>query len=237
MAAGSKISDRVTEVKEIYYTIMNNSTNKFYENNSVLVATALLEAEGILVSQAALGRIGQFLQLVLEWNDFAHLVSAGDTGRLTGHVVDSLGLAGYVRAFAGSRGWLDIGTGGGFPALVVKCVLPEVPLWMVERNERKAGFLIRAVAALGIPEARVIRAEFPRLPERVEAGVVTARAVERPEKVAGAILGYMGVGTTWLCQGAAPEGACGERFHVEHVVDAWAEQGLRRGALHRVTRV
>lgn len=226
----------MTEVKGFQYTIMNNSINLFNDDLCWNAACELLEAAGVPVLPEAVERLNQLIVLVGEWNAFAHLVSAGDAARLPEHVVDSVSLTGYVRDGAGERGWIDIGTGGGFPALVVKCLLPEVPLWMVERNERKAGFLIRAVAALGLKEARVVRAEFPHLPGRIDAGVVTARAVERPEVVGRAILCYMEPGMTWLCQGTVPVGVQGAGFHVEHIEDAWSDQGLRRGSLHRIGR-
>lgn len=89
------------------------------------------------------------------------------------HVVDSLQLADFVPADADSL--LDLGSGGGFPGLVLAIAVPGRRIHVVEADKRKAAFLSHAVLTLELPNVTVI-------PERIEAvdllaDVVTARAV------------------------------------------------------------
>jgi 16S rRNA (guanine527-N7)-methyltransferase len=175
--------------------------------------------------------------LTREWNSYASLVSNRDVDRLEQHVADSLSLCTYIKeGVQGGNPWLDVGTGGGFPAIPLKIVLEDAPTAWVERSERKVGFLTKAAAELGLNEVKIHHCEFPHLPVRLEPGVVTARAVERPERVMKQVLDYLPVGGFFLCQTSAVGDLGGGVFHVEHIVDAWSGSGYRRGELYRIRR-
>ena len=92
------------------------------------------------------------------------------------HVVDSLsGL--LVPEIATARGIVDIGSGGGFPGLVLAVALPEIPVTLVESERRKADWLVRASARF--PNVRVVadRSETLARAERGAFPVATARAL------------------------------------------------------------
>lgn len=198
-------------------------------------AAELLRTEGIDLSDGALDRIARHVALIGEWNRRVSLVSAGDLAHLwERHVVDSLGLAAIVAQRGGQ--WLDIGSGGGFPALPVAAVLPAVEVLLLERSERKVGFLRRAVASMALPNARVVFGEFPREAAEFSPSVITARAVEKPAALMKQLTGYLPVGAAFLAQFDAVQVAFGPAFHVERVDDAWSRAGLRRGTLAVVTR-
>jgi 16S rRNA (guanine527-N7)-methyltransferase len=76
--------------------------------------------------------------------------------------------------------WIDLGTGGGSPALPLKVVRPAAALTMVEAKVRKAAFLREAVRALGFSDAEVENERFEttagQRPEAAE--LVTVRAVK-----------------------------------------------------------
>lgn len=75
----------------------------------------------------------------------------------------------------------DLGSGGGFPGLVLAMARPERPATLVEATEKKCAFLEQAAAELGLQQVRVIcaRAEtVGRDPAfRGQFPVVTARAL------------------------------------------------------------
>src|SRR5262249_7687346 len=80
-----------------------------------------------------------------------------------------------------ARRWLDLGSGGGFPGLVIACALAEAPaarVHLIESNGKKAAFLRAAVHVTGAPaivhQAR-IEQMGTKLAESIE--VVTARAL------------------------------------------------------------
>jgi 16S rRNA (guanine527-N7)-methyltransferase len=199
---------------------------------------ALLTSEGIDLSEAAEAKIAAYCELIAEWNDFSSLVSAGDLQAVwPKHVADSLSLAGEVLRVAGPGGTLlDIGSGGGFPAIPIKIVLPGLRVVLVERSKRKAGFLQKAIGALGLDGVTIGEGDFPREVKPEGAQVVTARAVEKGKKVLASITQVLEPGMVFLCQSGDPRGELGDTFHVEHVEDGWTEAGLRRGTLYRVRR-
>ena len=90
------------------------------------------------------------------------------------HLADSLaGLA--VPVLTGPL--VDLGSGGGFPGLVLAMLRPDIPVTLVESERRKAEWLAAASAAL--PNVRVVadRSEHLAKHEREAYATVTARAV------------------------------------------------------------
>jgi len=201
-------------------------------------ALDLLAADGVSVPLRAADRLERHAALVREWNGYASLVSQGDLAHLVPrHTVDALSLAGAVWRAAGAGGLLlDIGSGGGFPALPLKVVLPELPVVLLERSAKKVGVLRRMLVALGLDDVDLRQAEFPRDVAGLLPGVVTARAVERPGLIWRGMAGWLPAGTVFLDQTGDVSGVDRAMFHVEHVLDAWSAAGLRRGELYRVTR-
>ena len=76
--------------------------------------------------------------------------------------------------------WLDLGSGGGSPAIPLKAVRPKLKLTMVESKVRKAAFLREAVRTLKLRDATVENARVEALGDafRGSASVVTVRAVK-----------------------------------------------------------
>lgn len=197
----------------------------------------LLDRDGLALNAERVTMLDRHAGLVREWNGVCSLVSRQEVDRLVDHVADALSLCRYVRDAGGEEARLvDIGSGGGYPAIPLKVALPELRLTLVERSVKKAGFLRKACAALGLIDAEVVSAEFPRQWVPEEADVITARAVERPDKVVPEICGALAEKAVFLCQSAVPQDVA-ERFHVERIRDAWSEEGLRRGDLSVIRRV
>jgi 16S rRNA (guanine527-N7)-methyltransferase len=208
----------------------------------------LLQDSGIAPTGSELKGLERYVELVREWNAVCGLVSTGDVDELwINHVADSLSLAPVIGAIVSQDGvWLDIGSGGGFPGLPVKLVLSSVRLVLVERSIKKVGFLRKACAALGLRDVEILAGEYPRVGGDVAAAVVTARAVDKPEKVVKTVLAGMEVGSVFLCQSGEPRVVApsmfhvepsGKRFHVEPICDAWSTAHLRRGELWSVRRL
>ncbi len=105
---------------------------------------------------------------------------------------------------------------------------------LVERSEKKAAFLRQVAAILELEQVAVVLGEFPGVVKDRKVDIVTARAVERPEKVIKGIVPFIQGGAKYLCQSGNPSGWLRGMFHVEPIVDAWTEKGFRRGTLHLV---
>ncbi len=131
------------------------------------------------VSRETAARLDQFVEFFLVWQRRINLVAPSTVRVLwTRHVADSLQLIGLAPE---ARIWADLGSGAGFPGLVVACALAETPgarVYLVESNGKKAAFLREAARVIGLPaviETGRIAAFVKNSPPRID--VVTARAV------------------------------------------------------------
>ena len=204
------------------------------------VAARLLEEDGFAPENSFWGVLDSYAALLRKWNPFASLVSLGDAPHIEStHVVDALSLVAHVARACASpeKSLLDIGSGGGFPAIPIKLALPRLSLVMIERSAKKVGFLRKAAGALGLEGVEIRHGEFPRAAEGLRPGAITARAVEKPQRLVPQILRFLeepGKEGVFLCQSGMPDLAPTETFHVEHCQDRWDKAGLRRGTLHLV---
>ena len=196
---------------------------------------ALLVDEGVAITAEMEARLERHCALIRAWNEMAGVVSPHDLGHLWDrHVVDSLSLAALITQYTSAgRPLLDIGSGGGFPAIPVKVVLPELPLVLVERSMKKVGFLRKVVGELRLQDVSVIHGSFPEVVEGLNPGVITARAVEKPDKLQTLVKAFVESGAVYLCQAREPQ-YLAEVFYVELMEDAWVDAGLRRGSLRLV---
>jgi 16S rRNA (guanine527-N7)-methyltransferase len=129
------------------------------------------------VSRETLARLDRFVELLLETQSHTNLIGTGTIPELwTRHIADSLQLLDLA---PDARIWLDLGSGAGFPGLVIACALADRPgaaVHLVESTGKKAAFLRTVVATLALPATvHHIRAE--QFAPDFSAEVVTARAV------------------------------------------------------------
>ncbi len=105
------------------------------------------------VSRETYNRLASLVALVVKWQKAENLVAPSTLPEIwTRHVADSAQL---VPLFPETRHWLDLGSGGGFPGLVVAILLAERDgergVHLVESNARKCAFLRTAARETGVP--------------------------------------------------------------------------------------
>jgi 16S rRNA (guanine527-N7)-methyltransferase len=94
-------------------------------------------------------RLRRFAELLLRWNATLNLVAAGDSGVVwERHIADSLQLVKLMPP--GTERAIDLGSGGGFPGLVL-AVATGVRFDLIESDRRKAAFLRTAILETGAP--------------------------------------------------------------------------------------
>ena len=192
---------------------------------------------GVVLDARQIEQMTQYGFLLRTWNTFTSLVSSGDLADLENlHVVDSLSLVDVVRANAApGETVLDIGTGGGFPAIPLAVALPDRKFVLMERSAKKVSFLRKVMGSLGLGQVALIHGSFPDDVPEAPPVVITARAVERSDAVLADIAAILPEGCVFLCQSGDPTGKLDpEMFHVEQVADGWTRSGERRGSLHLV---
>jgi 16S rRNA (guanine527-N7)-methyltransferase len=105
---------------------------------------------------AALARLQRYLDLLQVWNARFHLTGDRDLETLIDrHVADSLAVAAEVPD-AGHL--VDIGTGAGFPGVVVACARPDARVTLIESRRRPVSFLAEAGRHVPLPSLRTILA-------------------------------------------------------------------------------
>jgi 16S rRNA (guanine527-N7)-methyltransferase len=145
-------------------------------------AVALISPE---VSRETWARLDGLVGLLLKWQDTTNLVAPSTLSEVwTRHIADSLQL---LKIVPDARAWADLGSGGGFPGLVVACALaghPGASVRLVESNQKKSAFLREAARILSLPA--IVHAQ--RIEDFVGApvqsfDVVSARALAPLEKL------------------------------------------------------
>jgi 16S rRNA (guanine(527)-N(7))-methyltransferase RsmG len=129
---------------------------------------------GFVVPRETEDRLRAFVELLLRWNRRVNLVGAGSAEDVwRRHVLDSLQLLAHLPS--GPDPVLDIGSGAGFPGLVLAAATDR-RVTLVEADKRKAAFLVEAAARLGLAKVgvRAERIEGAALPK---AKLLTARAL------------------------------------------------------------
>lgn len=183
-----------------------------------------MEARGFVAERSdsvAMERLDRFVGMLKEENGRQNLVSAGSLGSVwQRHIADSIQLIDFVPR--GTGPWLDLGTGAGFPGLVIAIAQPETQVILVESRARRIDWLERVVQELGLDHCRIEGQRLEALPS-FEAAVISARAFAPLEKLLSLAKRFSTSDTTWLL----PKGRSAEQevnalpkslrsmFHVE----------------------
>lgn len=131
------------------------------------------------VSRETEDRLDRFIALLREWQTKTNLVAPSTLPHLwTRHIADSLQLVDLAPA---AKRWADLGSGGGFPGVVLACAMAGTSgasVHLVERIAKKAAFLreaIRVTTSSGIVHLAEIGDNVDRITGPVDC--VTARAL------------------------------------------------------------
>ena len=131
------------------------------------------------VSRETAARLDRFVALLIAWEEHTNLIARSTIPVIwTRHIADSLQLLALAPQ---TKVWADLGSGAGFPGLVLACALAQsrgAEVHLVESVGKKAAFLREAVRVTGAPaivHAMRIEDFVDKAPESIEA--VTARAL------------------------------------------------------------
>ena len=131
------------------------------------------------VSRETEARLDRYVDLLREWQAKTNLVAPSTLPNLwTRHISDSLQLLSLAPS---ATRWVDLGSGGGFPGVVLACALAETPganIQLVERNAKKAAFLREALRVTQ-GAGTVHLADIGDIVDRIDGPIdcVTARAL------------------------------------------------------------
>ena len=136
-------------------------------------------------------QIQQYTRLLLTWNDKVNLTAIRDPLEiLYRHFCESM--FGTLLLPVENCRLADVGSGGGFPGLPLKILRPDLDVYLIESNVKKATFIAEVIRELGLTGARVLVSRFEELGEEVAPlDVVCSRA--------------LGDFSSFLCWAASPQ--------------------------------
>ncbi|QKG70911.1 16S rRNA (guanine(527)-N(7))-methyltransferase RsmG [Erythrobacter mangrovi] len=170
----------------------------------------------------AMVRLERLVTALGEENERQNLVARNSLSMVwQRHIADSAQL--LNRDDLGVGPWLDLGSGAGFPGLVIAAMRPELPVILVESRKRRIEWLAHCVQLLGLGECR-IEGRRLELVESFPARVISARAFAPLDRLLRLSARFSTSDTRWLL----PKGRSAEQevqglteslrqmFHVEH---------------------
>ena len=186
-------------------------------------AQAWLRAE-YDVSRETWQQLEQFVALLRDEMPRQNLISRGSADSLWGrHIVDSAQLLRYAPVPDPGKTWLDLGTGAGFPGIVI-AILTPYQVQMVESRKRRCEFLNHVVEQTGIGDHATVVAERLENIESFPADVISARAFAPLDRLIPLSHRFSTENTVWLLpkgknavrelKGLSPKRQ--KMFHVEH---------------------
>ena len=151
--------------------------------------------QSLPLDETALRRFRRYYELLTEWNAVMNLTAISgeeDTARL--HFLDCAALAELVD-LSGKR-VIDVGTGAGFPGMVLKILRPETELTLLDSLDKRLRFLSTVCGELGFADVQCLHARAEEAPPELRQSfdVACSRAVARLNLLAELCLPFVKLG-------------------------------------------
>lgn len=151
-----------------------------------------------LTDAAGMLRLEALSAALIKENQRQNLISRPSEAQMwVRHIADSAQLLRFVPRETPSRPWLDLGTGAGFPGLVIAALRPEWKIVLVESRARRVEWLEHMVRELDLGNCRVEGRRL-ELVEPFKASVISARAFAPLEKLLSLSAPFSTKATTYL---------------------------------------
>src|ERR1700732_4511936 len=126
--------------------------------------------------------IQRYIAMLLAWNEKVNLTAIRDPVEvLYRHFCESMYAAVAVPSLTGRLA--DVGSGAGFPGLALKIVRPDLYVFLIESNVKKATFLAEVIRELGVADTRVLVSRYEELDEEIApVDIVCSRALGEFDK-------------------------------------------------------
>lgn len=159
------------------------------------------ELKEFLLSSKQIELLLEYSKLLLEWNEKFNLTAITSENEIVEkHFIDSLEIVKYFDLK--NKSLLDVGTGAGFPGMVLAIAIPSLKVTLLESNGKKISFLKEVVSKLNLSNVSIIQGRSEEFEKREGFDVVTARAVKELKilleisfhlvKVNGSLIAYKG---------------------------------------------
>ena len=162
---------------------------------------------GITLSKGQLKQLNQFYEILIETNQYMNLTRITDKKDVyLKHFYDSLTLAKVVDL---NQEWTlcDVGSGAGFPGIVLKIVFPHLKITLLDALQKRVRYLNKVIEELHLSDIEAIhaRSEDYARENREKFSIVTARAVANLKVLAEITVPMVKVGGLFLAMKASAE--------------------------------
>ncbi|HDS01221.1 MAG TPA: 16S rRNA (guanine(527)-N(7))-methyltransferase RsmG [candidate division Zixibacteria bacterium] len=138
---------------------------------------------GVEYSGEILAALDSYARLVEKFNASLNLVSKTDTGsEIVKQIIDSSALTKFMSPEKNST-LLDIGSGAGFPGIVLKIFWPEIHLISLDSSPRKITFQDEAASKLNLRDCEFVNLQFQEYRPEREIDYITVKALGNFKKV------------------------------------------------------
>ena len=160
---------------------------------------------GLNLSLSQSEKLAVFGKLLIKWNrvyNLTSITSEEDVLRL--HILDSLSFIAAIKE-KHLQNVLDVGSGGGLPAIPFAIVRPDVNVTMIDAVQKKTVFLQQVIVQLGLKNARAVHSRIEDFPEETF-DAVTCRAFATIHKTISLTKRFLNSDGRWLLmKGKVPE--------------------------------
>lgn len=140
-----------------------------------------LKKINIEITEKQLKQLDQFYHLMLEWNEKINLTRiTEETEVYLKHFYDSLTITKVVD-LKEKRTLCDVGTGAGFPGIVLKIVFPNLKVTLIDSLQKRVNYLNEIIKVLQLSDIEAIHSRGEDYKGQYD--VVTSRAVANIEKL------------------------------------------------------
>ncbi|BBB32958.1 16S rRNA (guanine527-N7)-methyltransferase [Thermotomaculum hydrothermale] len=140
-----------------------------------------LESKNIVLNNDQKDNLNRYTNLVNYWNKKVNITAAKDLKEIVErHILDSL--MPLIVGFDNEKSVIDLGSGGGFPAIPLAIILKETKFLLVEKVTKKCAFLKRVKRELNLKNIEVENSLFEEIDYTVPQTMIT-RAVKIDKKI------------------------------------------------------
>lgn len=160
---------------------------------------------GLVITESAFLACARYLSELSRWNQRINLTALPLAFPIPDATIDKLIVEPLVATTllpSASRVWVDLGSGGGSPAVPLRTVWRNGSLTMVESRERKCAFLREVVRRVGLSSTQVLTGRVEALHRDGLVELVTIRAVKVDDQVAQLLRGLVAPGGFLLAFGS-----------------------------------
>lgn len=125
-----------------------------------------LQRLSVTLDETAFAKVVQWARLLKQWNRTFNLLGNSDSAHLIDeHLLDSLAIVPVLERYLPQpeEALVDVGTGAGFPGILLAIVQPQRPIYLVEPVGKKVAFLRQSVLTLGLKNATVLAGKIEDL--------------------------------------------------------------------------